>query len=62
MPRRRGRARKNKEAVEAQFSEEPRARSVAEELLMHAIQLEPAGGSSRIRQEKNKENRYHRNE
>jgi hypothetical protein len=47
MPRRRGRPRKNKEVVEARFSEESRARSVAEKLLMHAIRLEPAGGSSR---------------
>lgn len=43
---RRGRPRKNKEYVEARFSEESRARSVVEELLMHAIHLEPAGGSS----------------
>jgi hypothetical protein len=47
MPRRRGRPRKNKETMEARVLEEPRARSVAEELLMRAIWLEPAGGSSR---------------
>jgi hypothetical protein len=46
MPQRRGRPRKNKEVVEARFSEESLARSKAEELLMRAIRLEPAGGSS----------------
>jgi hypothetical protein len=47
MPRRRGRPRKNQEIVEAQISEEPCIRLVAEERLRHAIRLEPAGGSSR---------------
>jgi hypothetical protein len=47
IPQRRGRPRKNKEVEEAQVSEEPHARSVAEELLMRAIRLEPARGSSR---------------
>jgi len=46
MPRRRGRPRKNKEAMEYCFSEELHARLVAEELLMHTIQLEPARGLS----------------
>jgi hypothetical protein len=44
MPRRRGRPRKNKEAVEDQFLEDSCARSVAEELFMHTIRLEPIGG------------------
>jgi hypothetical protein len=41
IPRRRGRPRKNKEVEEARVSEESRARSVAEELLMHAIRWSP---------------------
>jgi hypothetical protein len=47
IPQRRGRPRKNKEVEEARVSEEPHAKSVAEELLMRAIWLEPAGESGR---------------
>jgi hypothetical protein len=46
MPQRRGRPRKNQEIMEAQISEEPCIRLIAEERLRRAIQLEPAGGSS----------------
>lgn len=47
MPRRRGRPRKNQETMEAQISEKPCVRLVAEERLRRATRLEPAGGSSR---------------
>lgn len=57
MPRRRGRLRKDKETMDARVLEEPRAKSVVEELLMRAIWLEPAGGSSR-----EDGSRYHRGE
>jgi hypothetical protein len=46
IPQRRGRPRKNKEAGETQVPSEPCARSVVEELLMHAIRLEPVEGTS----------------
>jgi hypothetical protein len=39
--------RKNKETGDAQAPSKPRAKSVAEELLMRAIRLEPVKGSSR---------------
>jgi hypothetical protein len=42
IPQRRGRPKKNKEAGETLVPSEPRARSAAEELLMHAIRLEPS--------------------
>jgi hypothetical protein len=47
IPQRRGRPRKNKEVGETQVPSEPRAKSVTEELLMRAIQLEPVEGPSR---------------
>jgi hypothetical protein len=47
IPQKRGRPRKNKETGEAQAPSEPRAKSVVEELLMRAIQLEPVEGPSR---------------
>jgi hypothetical protein len=47
IPRRRGKPRKNKEARETQVPNKPHAKSVAKELLMHAIQLEPVEGTSR---------------
>jgi hypothetical protein len=47
IPWRRGRPRKNKEAGEIQVPNKPRAKSVVEELLMRAIRLEPAEGTSR---------------
>jgi hypothetical protein len=46
IPQRRGRPRKNKEVGETQVPSEPRTKSVAEELLMHAIRLEPVEGTS----------------
>jgi hypothetical protein len=60
MPWRRGRSRKKKEIMEARVAEEPCIRSIAKELLRHAIWLEPAGGSSQRRQEQNEESGYHR--
>jgi hypothetical protein len=47
IPRKRGRPRKNKETGEAQVLSEPCAKSIAEELLMRAIRLEPVEGPSR---------------
>jgi hypothetical protein len=41
IPRRRGRPRKNKEAVESKLSYEPHAQSIGEKLLMHVVLLEP---------------------
>jgi hypothetical protein len=46
IPRRRGRPRKNNEARETRVPNEPHARSVAKELLMHAIRLEHVEGTS----------------
>jgi hypothetical protein len=47
IPQRRGRPRKNKEAVETKLSDEPRAQSITEKLLMRVIRLEPLEGTSR---------------
>jgi hypothetical protein len=46
LPWRRGRTNKNKEVGETLVPSEPCPRLVAEELLMHAIQLEPIEGTS----------------
>jgi hypothetical protein len=47
IPQRRGRPRKNKEAEEIQISDEPCARPIVEQLLMHVVHLEPLEGTSR---------------
>jgi hypothetical protein len=47
IPRKGGRPRKNKEIEEFQVLSKPHAKSTVEELIMHAIQLEPIEGPSR---------------
>jgi hypothetical protein len=47
IPQRRGGPKKNKEVGETRIPDEPRARSVAEKLLMRIVLLEPLEGTSR---------------
>jgi hypothetical protein len=51
IPQRRGRPRKNKEVVETKLSDESRAQSIVEKLLMRIVRLEPLDASGSNYQE-----------